>query len=103
MNLGPLKRKEVFQHILPQNYRHKVTVPTFKEFVNYILDEVRAGNELDMHWTPAYSFCNPCQVNLTHIIKFETFNRDTEAILEKVSLKHLLPPTGKLNQNKSKD
>ena len=92
-----------YRHILPQNYRYKVTIPTFKEFVNYILDEFRAGNQLDMHWTPAYSFCNPCQVNLTHIIKLETFDRDTEEILEKVNLKHLLPRTGKINQNKSKD
>ena len=92
-----------YRHILPKNYRHGVTVPTFKEFVSYILDESHAGHELDMHWTPAYSFCNPCQVNLTHIIKFETFDRDTEAILELVKLKHLLPRTGKLDQNKSKD
>ena len=92
-----------YRHILPKNYRHSVTVPTFKEFVSYIIDEYKAGKELDMHWTPAYSFCNPCQINLTHIIKFETFDRDTDKILEKVNLKHLLPRTGKLNQNKSKD
>ena len=92
-----------YRHILPKNYQHGVTVPTFKEFVSYILDEYQAGHELDMHWTPAYSFCNPCQVNLSHIIKFETFDRDTDAILEQVKLKHLLPPTGKLAQNKSKD
>ena len=40
----------------------KKLVPTFKEFVSFVLDEAREGNELDMHWTPVYSFCNPCQV-----------------------------------------
>ena len=56
-----------YRHILPQNYHHKVTVPTFKQFVNYISDEYRAANELDMHRMPAYRFCNLCQVNLAHI------------------------------------
>ena len=36
--------------------------PTFTEFVRYILDDYHAGIDLDMHWTPVYSFCNPCQV-----------------------------------------
>ena len=49
-----------------------------------------------MHWTPVYSFCNPCQVNLTHIIKFETLDRDTRSILKIADLSHLLPPNGKL-------
>ena len=40
----------------------KKLVPTFKEFVSFVLDEAELGHELDMHWTPVYSFCNPCQV-----------------------------------------
>ena len=35
--------------------------PTFTEFVHYILDDFHAGLDLDMHWAPVYSFCNPCQ------------------------------------------
>ena len=38
--------------------------PTFTEFVRYLVDDFKAGAELDMHWTPVYSFCNPCQVAL---------------------------------------
>ena len=87
-----------YRHINPKRIRHRRIIPTFKEFVKYILDESYAGHELDMHWTPVYSFCNPCQVNLTHIIKFETFDRDTNALLEKAHLTHLLPPNGKLKQ-----
>lgn len=86
-----------YRHINPKRFRrHRRMIPTFKEFVRYVLDESYAGNELDMHWAPVYSFCNPCQVNLTHIIKFETFDRDTTALLEKARLSHLLPPNGKL-------
>ena len=93
-------------YIPPKNYRtrrRQRVIPTFKEFVNYVVDEFDTGNELDMHWTPVYSFCNPCQVNLTHLIKFETLNRDTKALLQKSHLSHLLPPNGKLKkQNVSK-
>ena len=92
-----------YRHINPKNYRHGQTVPTFKEFVRYVLDEFSAGKEVDMHWTPVYSFCNPCQVNLTHIITFEMFDRDTRELLKKANLEYILPPNGKLkNQNKSK-
>lgn len=75
---------------------HPNCCPAFKEFVRYVLDEFRAGNELNVHWAPVYSVCNPCQVNVTHIIKFETFDRDTGAVLQKTNLSHLLPPNGKL-------
>ena len=86
-----------YRHINPMRFRHRARIiPTFKEFVMYVLDEVGEGNDLDMHWTPVFSFCNPCQVNLTHIIKFETFDRDTHALLEKAHLTRLLPPNGKL-------
>ena len=36
--------------------------PTFTEFVRYIVDDYKAGIDLDMHWTPVFTFCNPCQV-----------------------------------------
>ena len=99
-------RKDIvvkYRHISPSSYRHGESIPTFKEFVSYILDEFHSGRELDMHWAPVYSFCNPCQVNLTHIIMFETFDRDTMEIVEKAKLNHFLPANGKLqNKNKSK-
>jgi len=92
-----------YRHIDPKSYRHGRTVPTFEEFVRHVLDEYRTGNELDMHWAPVYSFCNPCQVNLTHIIKFETFDRDTSRILKMAKIEYLLPSGRKLkNQNMSK-
>ena len=37
-------------------------IPTFKEFVQYIVDENAMHNAPEMHWFPVYSFCNPCQV-----------------------------------------
>ena len=93
-----------YRHINPKRFRRRARIiPTFKEFVTYVLDEAREGHQLDMHWTPVFSFCNPCQVNLTHIIKFETLDRDTHELLQKAHLTHLLPPNGKLmKQNMAK-
>ena len=42
---------------LPEAY-----IPTFVEFVKVIVRESKKGKEPEMHWAPAYSFCNPCQV-----------------------------------------
>jgi len=59
-------------------------IPTFKEFVRYIVDENFKQNTPEMHWAPVYSFCNPCQVNFNSIAKFETLSEDTEFILKKI-------------------
>lgn len=40
----------------------EVFIPTFYEFVQFIVKESKKGKEPEMHWAPAYSFCNPCQV-----------------------------------------
>ena len=42
---------------LPEEY-----IPTFYEFVQFIVRESKKGKEPEMHWAPAFSFCNPCQV-----------------------------------------
>jgi len=79
---------------ITRNYRHvnvpkgkrlqPAFIPTFKEFVEYILDENLEENAPEMHWAPVYSFCNPCQASLNSIAKFETLNEDTEFILGKI-------------------
>ena len=66
---------------LPSKY-----VPTFAEFVRYILEQAELGHEPDMHWAPVYSFCNPCQVNINTIAKVETMDEDTEYILQKIKV-----------------
>ena len=42
---------------LPENF-----IPTFREFVEYLVREFSKEKTPDMHWAPVYSFCNPCQV-----------------------------------------
>ncbi len=39
-----------------------------------------------MHWTPVHDFCRPCQLNFTHVVAFETFDRDQKDVLRKAGL-----------------
>ena len=92
---------EKYRKLPPNQYIFGKTIPTFTEFARFIVDESRAGNDLNDHWKPVYSVCNPCQVNITHIIKFETFNRDTKMILDTVKLSEYLPASGMIKKNVS--
>ena len=54
-------------------------VPTFSEFVSYLLDtEVEDYNE---HWLPYYLLCTPCHLNYTVIAKTEDIKEDSRYIL----------------------
>ena len=52
-------------------------------YVKFLLS---LGHETDMHWAPVHSFCNPCQLNISHIVKFQTFDRDQRFILAKANI-----------------
>ena len=43
-------------------YKHKKTVPTFSEFIEYVLDLYEKNGEIDMHWAPVVNFCSVCKV-----------------------------------------
>lgn len=79
-----------YRGLQPKSYRHGKTVPTFSEFVRYVTDLHDQKGEIDMHWAPVYNFCNPCQVNLTYLVKFETFDKDTKFLLEKIGVSSTL-------------
>ena len=58
------------------NYKFGKTIPSFSEFVRYILDTNNNTSEIDMHWAPVVEFCSVCKVNFTHIIDFENLYED---------------------------
>ena len=58
------------------NYKLGKTIPSFSEFVRYILDTNNNTGEIDMHWAPVVEFCSVCKVNFTHIIDFENLYED---------------------------
>ncbi|XP_044265531.1 carbohydrate sulfotransferase 11 [Tribolium madens] len=66
--------------------------PTFPEFVLYLLDCVKQGQTLDMHWTPITEFCTPCMFNFDIIAHTETLQEDQQYIIKKARLEGLVEP-----------
>lgn len=69
--------------------------PTFPEFVEYLVDSVKNGERLDMHWTPIVEFCTPCMFDFKIIAHTETLQDDQDYIIKAAHLGHLIEPQWK--------
>jgi len=56
----------------------KDDVPTFSEFIEYVLDNYEENNEIDMHWAPVVNFCSVCNIQYTHVLDFENLSDEFE-------------------------
>ena len=54
---------EKYRSLPKKMYKHKKTVPTFSEFIEYVLDLYEKNGEIDMHWAPVVNFCSVCKVS----------------------------------------
>ncbi|KAI4478917.1 hypothetical protein M0802_014467 [Mischocyttarus mexicanus] len=75
--------------------KHGPRYPFFEEFVRWLLCQWKAGNELDMHWTPIVNFCTPCQVRFDIIAKFETLREDQDFLIKQAHVGHIIKPEWK--------
>ena len=77
--------------------RPQPPVPTFAQFVAYIVDQHKEGEQLNEHWVPMNEFCSPCQFSFDVIAKVmnfksvviccvETFPRDARCNLFRCNL-----------------
>ncbi|XP_034482972.1 carbohydrate sulfotransferase 11 isoform X1 [Drosophila innubila] len=66
--------------------------PSFPEFVHWLLDQVKRGNYIDMHFVSATSFCTPCLIRFDMILKFESLAEDQLYLIEKTGLKRVIAP-----------
>jgi len=57
-------------------------MPTFAEFIDYVLAERDAGKRLDRHWLPQSELCSPCLVNYDFIGHQESLHADAEYVLD---------------------
>ncbi|KRT85433.1 hypothetical protein AMK59_2187, partial [Oryctes borbonicus] len=73
----------------------RTKVPTFEEFVLYLLDCVKNGETLDMHWTPVAEFCTPCMFDFDIIAHTETLQEDQEYLILKAGLQDIIKPEWK--------
>ena len=61
---------EKYRSLPKKMYKHKKTVPTFSEFIEYVLDLYEKNGEIDMHWAPVVNFCSVCKVRKNFLIYF---------------------------------
>ena len=57
----------------------------FPEFVQYVIDEWRTGQLMDVHWRPMVDLCTPCHVHYDVVGKFETLKEDADFVLNSVN------------------
>ncbi|CAH1782684.1 unnamed protein product [Owenia fusiformis] len=65
---------------------------TFEEFLSYSFSSIKksnisGGNE---HWVTIQQLCNPCGVGYDYIGHLETMQQDTEVILQRANVSHLI-------------
>ncbi|CAG9764283.1 unnamed protein product [Ceutorhynchus assimilis] len=82
-----------------KNYRKKGTAgpkyPTYPEFIKWLVDSVKGGKPLDMHWTPIVEFCTPCMFNIKIIAHTETLEDDQDFIIKSAGLQDVIKPEWK--------
>ncbi|KAH8402861.1 hypothetical protein KR222_007681 [Zaprionus bogoriensis] len=66
--------------------------PSFPEFVHWLLDQVKRGSYIDMHFVSATSFCTPCLIRFDMILKFESLAEDQLYLIEKTGLQRVIAP-----------
>ncbi|KAG7163893.1 Carbohydrate sulfotransferase 11-like 14 [Homarus americanus] len=88
--LGPPVPQETKDGRAP---RHKVAlVPSFPQFVQWVLDEEARGSNLDMHWIPQARFCTPCLVDFYVFAKMETLDEDANYIIFTSGINKVIKP-----------
>lgn len=86
--------------VIIKNYRRnksdKSSIPTFKESVDFVLDELKkmeSGSSniiIDGHFMPYTRRCIPCAIDYDVIIKFETIEEDSQYLIEQCHLDNKL-------------
>ena len=75
-----------FQRNYTRNQHVCANELTFEDFLGYIVDSVRLGRRLNMHWAPIYTLCDLCDVDTFAVVKMESFSSDVHFALQKAGL-----------------
>ncbi|XP_058065609.1 carbohydrate sulfotransferase 8-like [Anopheles bellator] len=67
-------------------------VISFRDFVQFIIEDVAYSRDLDVHWCPVNNLCTPCLVRYDLIIKLETYAQDVEVLLRRTNLRDKIKP-----------
>ncbi|XP_071547882.1 carbohydrate sulfotransferase 11-like [Panulirus ornatus] len=74
------------------NKAPQTMVPSFPQFVQFLLDETAKGAKLDEHWVPMNDFCTPCLVPFDVFAKVETLEEDGNYIIFSAGIEDLIKP-----------
>lgn len=82
---------ERFGRHITQRYRGNFSLdtrlePSFTEFLRFLLEE----KHFDEHWSPYGKTCRPCTMKYDYILKFETFKRDEDFLIQELGLNKYL-------------
>ncbi|CAL4102190.1 unnamed protein product [Meganyctiphanes norvegica] len=75
-----------------QHYRKWTDVPinatlvTFKEFVQFLIDSVTQGEDLNEHWKSYEGLCHPCAIQYDYIGRYESLSEDSNQILRELKV-----------------
>ncbi|XP_069947187.1 carbohydrate sulfotransferase 11 isoform X2 [Cherax quadricarinatus] len=85
--------RTIIKHRYRTNTSDATPMPTFREFVDFVLDEwsscdPRPGTwrEWSRDWHPAYYLCDPCHLNYSHILRYEHYQRDLQQFRQECGL-----------------
>lgn len=68
---------------------------TFREFIDYLIEEGVADESANEHWRPISQLCQPCLLNYTFIGKYEKFDDDAKLILKMIDAPFIQFPQNK--------
>ena len=66
--------------------KHCANDVQFADFLKYIADRVLHDKPLNRHWTPMYTLCNPCNVDIISVVKLESFTSDVHFALQRAGV-----------------
>ncbi|XP_071516888.1 LOW QUALITY PROTEIN: uncharacterized protein [Panulirus ornatus] len=61
-------------------------IPTFADFLEYILTTNLSDGGFDSHWAPYWRTCSPCSMNYDAIAKLETAELDLKLVWQRMGL-----------------
>ena len=85
------KKYQQIIRLVRKRYREsgrRAGIPTFSEFVQFLLDPRTKHPFSNRHWKPYHELCKPCQVHYDFIGHLETIRQDAAYLLKKIGLQN---------------
>ncbi|XP_035784229.1 carbohydrate sulfotransferase 9-like [Anopheles albimanus] len=61
-------------------------IPSFGDFVQFVIDQFHEKKPSDLHWRPINDLCTPCLARYDFILKLETFPQDMRYFVNQTHL-----------------